>query len=156
MYTIHWAILSSKTCPCSVLGYHVKIYHRENWNLFNFACFLIPEDCADRVSHSYGPTPEQRHDFCFALVWDLNWRGQTWQQAGVHSVPPVTRCETSCQLFHLSESTNVEWLTPTTAQSQTKFKHKANSAKLTKYVGRSGFKWLRWYESVMIPESILL
>lgn len=23
---------------------------------------------ADRVSHSYGPTPEQRHDFCFALV----------------------------------------------------------------------------------------
>lgn len=29
-----------------------------------------------RVSHSYGPTPEQRHDFCFALVWDLNWSGQ--------------------------------------------------------------------------------
>lgn len=43
-----------------------------------------------RVAHSYGPTPEQRRDFCFALVWDLNWGGQSWQRAGILSLPPVT------------------------------------------------------------------
>lgn len=39
---------------------------------------------ADRVSHSYGPTPEQPHVLCFALVWDLNWSGQ---RADFLSVP---------------------------------------------------------------------
>lgn len=38
----------------------------------------IPEDPAAGVSHSHGPTPEQRHDLCFALVWDLNCGGQSW------------------------------------------------------------------------------
>lgn len=50
-----------------------------------YVLIIILDISADSVSHSYGPTPEQRHDFCFALVWDLNWSGQSWQQHGILS-----------------------------------------------------------------------
>lgn len=51
----------------------------------NFLFLFFSADSQVGVSHSYGPTPEQRHHFCFALVWDLNWSRQNWHQGGILS-----------------------------------------------------------------------
>lgn len=42
----------------------VLIVDHQNSVKYSFSFY----DSAARVPHSNGPTPEQRHDFCFALV----------------------------------------------------------------------------------------
>lgn len=70
----------------------------------SFAPF--PPLIAERFPHSYGPTPEQRHEFCFALVWDLNWsRTEIFASHGQRISALRCRWSESLLLIHGGAST---------------------------------------------------
>lgn len=82
-----------------IFYWHLK----HKWMAFKNECqnicaelMIYCQDLQVRVSHSYGPTPEQRHKFCFALVWDLNCSGHNFQEASQLPFLLIKTCESNC------------------------------------------------------------